>query len=67
MGMFKTLLRTGIATKVINEARKPKNQEKAKQLFQQAKDKVTGDKNAPPPAQDRTTTTVEQDGKPRTR
>ena len=38
MGLLRTAMRAGIAKKVWNEARKPKNQAKAKELF----NKVTG-------------------------
>ncbi len=33
MSMLKGLLRAGVATKVLNEAKKPQNQAKAKQLL----------------------------------
>lgn len=33
MGFLRTAMRTGIATKLFNEARKPHNQAKAKELF----------------------------------
>ncbi len=75
MSMIKNLMRTGVATKVMSEARKPKNQEKAKQLFHQAKGKFAGKKGdkdgegvrgAGQASPDRTTTVAEQDGTPRT-
>jgi hypothetical protein len=34
-GMFRKLVASGIAAKVLQEARKPQNQEKAKQMFAQ--------------------------------
>ncbi len=54
MSIIRTLMRTTVATTLLNEARKPKNQEKAKQLFAQAKRKISGSKAAP---EDRTGTT----------
>lgn len=54
MSMIRTLMRTTIATTLISEARKPKNQEKAKHLFAQAKQKLSGSKDAP---EDRTGST----------
>ncbi len=54
MSIIRTLMRTTVATTLINQARKPKNQEKAKRLFAQAKQKISGSKDAP---EDRTGTT----------
>lgn len=54
MSIIRTLMRTTVATTVINEARKPKNQEKAKRLFAQAKAKLSGSKDVP---EDKTGTT----------
>ncbi len=37
VGLLSGILKAGIAKKVFDEARKPQNQQKAKQLFQQAR------------------------------
>ena len=39
MGMISKLMKSGVATKVIAEARKPENQAKLKAAVQKAKDK----------------------------
>ena len=39
MGMLSGLLKAGVAKKVLDEARKPQNQARAKQLLQQMKGK----------------------------
>ena len=41
-GMFRKLVASGIAAKVLQEARKPQNQEKAKQMFAQWQQKRGG-------------------------
>lgn len=47
MSLFGTLLKTGIAKKVFDEARKPHNQQKAKELFQNLTGKGKGGGSAP--------------------
>lgn len=44
MGFLRTAMRAGIAKKIWDEARKPHNQAKAKELFA----KVTGKDTSPP-------------------
>ncbi len=39
MGFLGKMIKAGIAQRVINEARKPQNQQKAKELFAQIKNK----------------------------
>ena len=39
MGLLSGLVKAGIAKKVVDEARKPQNQAKAKQLFAQLQNK----------------------------
>ncbi|SEP19297.1 hypothetical protein [Trujillonella endophytica] len=41
-GMFRKLIASGVAAKLVQEARKPQNQEKAKQLFAQLQQKRKG-------------------------
>ena len=41
-GMFRKLIVSGVAAKLMQEARKPHNQEKAKQLFAQFQQKRKG-------------------------
>ena len=45
MGMLRGLVKAGIAKKVIDEARKPHNQQKAKELFASMRNK--GSKGGP--------------------
>lgn len=47
MGLLSGLMKAGVAKKVIDEARKPQNQAKAKDLFNQLKAKR---RSAPPPS-----------------
>lgn len=42
MSIFAKALKYGLLNKAINEARKPKNQQKAKELFQSFMDKRKG-------------------------
>ena len=42
MGLLGGMLKAGIAKKVLDEARKPKNQAKAKELFRSMTDKKKG-------------------------
>jgi len=51
MGLFGTFVKAGIAKKVFDEARKPANQAKAKELFRSvtSKGKGTGPSAPPPP------------------
>lgn len=42
MGLINGLVKAGIAKKVFDEARKPHNQQKAKELFQQVTGKGKG-------------------------
>ena len=42
MSIFRSLAKLGIANKVIQEAKKPANQQKAKDLFAQMKAKRSG-------------------------
>ena len=44
MGLINGLIKAGIAKKVIDEARKPQNQAKAKQLIAQLQSKGAGKK-----------------------
>ena len=44
MGLINGLIKAGIAKKVIDEARKPQNQAKAKQLLAQLQSKSAGKK-----------------------
>ena len=39
MGLLSGLVKAGVAKKVLDEARKPQNQQKAKQLIQQLRSK----------------------------
>ncbi len=41
-GMFRKLIASGVAAKLMQEARKPQNQEKARQLFAQMQQKRRG-------------------------
>ncbi len=46
-GMIKKLIASGIATKVIQEARKPQNQAKIKQMISQMQNKQKGRRPGP--------------------
>ncbi len=46
-GMIKKLIASGIATKVIQEARKPQNQAKIKQMIAQMQNKQKGRRSGP--------------------
>ena len=41
-GMFRKIIASGVAAKLLQEARKPQNQEKAKQMFAQWQQKRRG-------------------------
>ena len=45
MGLLSGLLKAGIAKKVFDEARKPRNQEKARDLFRSVTSKGKGGRN----------------------
>jgi len=52
MGLFGAFIKAGIAKKVFDEARKPANQAKAKELFRSVTNKGgggTGPSSTPPP------------------
>lgn len=48
MGLFNGIIKAGVAKRVLDEGRKPANQAKAKQLFQQLQAKRGGGASRPP-------------------
>ncbi len=48
MGLLSGIIKAGVAKRVIDEGRKPANQAKAKQLFQQMQAKRGGGATRPP-------------------
>ncbi len=47
MGMLSGLMKAGVAKKLVDEARKPQNQQKAKDLFAKARQGRRGGKSGP--------------------
>ncbi len=47
MGLLKGLMKAGVAKKLIDEARKPHNQQKARELFEKARQSRKGGKSNP--------------------
>ena len=48
MGLLSGLMKAGIAKKAIDEARKPQNQAKARELFAKVRGRGNGPRSAPP-------------------